>query len=80
MNRGGVGAGALNVALQAALNASAEPRVERFGSTFAPDDKVMQVENDHEREVYNGDLGLVERVDLEETETVVRFQGRAVTY
>jgi exodeoxyribonuclease V alpha subunit len=40
----------------------------------------MQVENDHEREVYNGDLGLVERVDLEEGELVARFDGRAVTY
>ena len=80
MNRGGVGARALNVALQAALNPGGEPRVERFGSAFAPGDKVMQVENDHEREVYNGDLGLVERVDLEEGELVVRFEGRAVTY
>ncbi|TNC48714.1 ATP-dependent RecD-like DNA helicase [Rubellimicrobium rubrum] len=80
MNRGGVGARALNVALQAALNGRAEPRVERFGSVFAPGDKVMQVENDHEREVYNGDLGLVERVDTEEGELVVRFDGRSVTY
>jgi exodeoxyribonuclease V alpha subunit len=80
MNRGGVGARALNVALQAALNPVAEPRVERFGSTFAPGDKVMQVRNDHEREVYNGDLGFVERVDLEEGELVARFDGRPITY
>jgi exodeoxyribonuclease V alpha subunit len=80
MNRGGVGARALNVALQAALNPGGEPRVERFGSTFAPGDKVMQVENDHEREVYNGDLGMVERVDIEEGELVARFDGRPITY
>jgi exodeoxyribonuclease V alpha subunit len=80
MNRGGVGARSLNVALQAALNGSAEPKVERFGWTFAPGDKIMQVENDHEREVYNGDLGLVERVDTEEGELVARFEGREVSY
>jgi exodeoxyribonuclease V alpha subunit len=80
MNRGGVGARSLNVALQAALNPASEPKVERFGWTFAPGDKVMQVENDHEKEVYNGDLGLVERVDLEEGELVARFESREVTY
>ncbi len=80
MNRGGVGARSLNVALQAALNPSAEPKVERFGSTFAPGDKVMQVVNDHDREVYNGDMGHVERVDLEESELVVDFDGQSVTY
>ena len=80
MNRGGVGARALNVALQAALNPAGEPRVERFGATFAPGDKVMQVENDAERDVFNGDLGLVERVDLEEGELTARFDGRPVTY
>jgi exodeoxyribonuclease V alpha subunit len=80
MNRGGVGARALNVALQAALNLSGAPKVERFGWTYAPGDKVMQIENDHERDVYNGDLGFVERVDLEEGELVARFDGRAVSY
>ncbi len=46
MQRGGLGARALNADLQAALNGNASPRVERFGSTFLLDDKVMQVEND----------------------------------
>jgi exodeoxyribonuclease V alpha subunit len=57
MNRGGVGARALNVELQAALNPSGEPKVERFGWTFAPGDKVMQIENDYDKEVHNGDIG-----------------------
>ena len=43
-----------------------EERVERFGWTFCPGDKVMQVENDYDREVYNGDLGIISRLDMEE--------------
>nr|WP_246849707.1 ATP-dependent RecD-like DNA helicase [Rubellimicrobium arenae] len=80
MNRGSVGARALNVALQGALNPTGGPRVERFGHVFAPGDKVMQVENDPEKEVFNGDIGFVGRVDPEEGELVVRFDGRPVTY
>ncbi|CUH38729.1 helicase, RecD/TraA family [Jannaschia seosinensis] len=57
MNRGGVGARSLNIELQAALNPVGENKVERFGSTFAPGDKVMQIENDYDKEVYNGDIG-----------------------
>jgi exodeoxyribonuclease V alpha subunit len=80
MNRGGLGARALNLELQRLLNPPGEARVERFGWTFGPGDKVMQVENDHEREVYNGDLGIVRRVDPDEGELVVGFDGREVAY
>jgi exodeoxyribonuclease V alpha subunit len=80
MNRGGLGARALNLELQRLLNPPGESRVERFGWSFGPGDKVMQVENDHERQVYNGDLGLVRRVDPEEGELVVDFDGREVAY
>ncbi len=80
MNRGGVGAQSLNVALQAALNPSGDNRIERFGSTFAPGDKVMQIENDYDKEVYNGDIGYVESLDLDEGELAVSFDGRSVTY
>ena len=44
MNRGGAGARSLNIELQAALNPAGERKVERFGWTFAPGDKVMQIE------------------------------------
>ena len=63
MNRGGLGARSLNMELQKALNPPGESRVERFGWTFCPGDKVMQIENDYDREVYNGDLGIVQRID-----------------
>jgi exodeoxyribonuclease V alpha subunit len=80
MNRGGVGARSLNVELQAALNPSGESKVERFGWTFAPGDKVMQIENDYDKEVYNGDIGYVDRVDVDEGELSASFDGRTVTY
>ena len=68
MNRGGAGARALNIELQAALNPAGEEQVERFGWTFAPGDKVMQIENDYDKDVYNGDIGTVEGVDADERE------------
>lgn len=80
MNRGGVGARALNLALQAALNPAGERKVERFGWTFAPGDKVMQIENDYDREVYNGDIGMIEDVDPDEGELSVDFDGRSVSF
>lgn len=80
MNRGGVGARSLNIELQAALNPAGERRVERFGWTFAPGDKVMQIENDYDKEVYNGDIGFIDDVDTDSGELAARFDGRAVTY
>jgi exodeoxyribonuclease V alpha subunit len=80
MNRGGVGARSLNVELQAALNPAGERKVERFGWTFAPGDKVMQIENDYEKDVYNGDIGYIDDVDPDAGELNVSFDGRSVTY
>jgi ATP-dependent exoDNAse (exonuclease V) alpha subunit len=51
MNRGGVGARSLNIELQAMLNPAGDRKVERFGWTFALGDKVMQIENDYDKEV-----------------------------
>jgi exodeoxyribonuclease V alpha subunit len=80
MNRGGVGARSLNIELQAALNPAGDRKVERFGWTFAPGDKVMQIENDYDKEVYNGDIGTIDDVDANAGELIARFDGRSVTY
>jgi exodeoxyribonuclease V alpha subunit len=80
MNRGGVGARSLNIELQAALNPAGERKVERFGWIFAPGDKVMQVENDYDKEVYNGDIGYIDDVDRDDGELTASFDGRTVTY
>jgi exodeoxyribonuclease V alpha subunit len=80
MNRGALGAKALNLALQQLLNPGREPKIERFGSVFAPGDKVMQIENDYDKDVYNGDLGFVTAVDPEAGDLTVEFDGRPVVY
>ena len=80
MNRGGLGARSLNIELQKALNPPGEIHIDRFGWTFCPGDKVMQIENDYDKDVYNGDLGVVSRIDMEEDELSVDFDGREVTY
>src|SRR6185437_5594359 len=80
MNRGGVGARSLNIELQAALNPAGDRKVERFGWTFAPGDKVMQIENDYDKEVYNGDIGYIDGIDFDAGEIGVSFDGRSVTY
>ena len=80
MTRGGVGSRSLNIELQTALNPAGERKVERFGWTFAPGDKVMQIENDYDKDVYNGDIGYLEDVDPEAGELSAGFDGRPVTY
>ena len=80
MNQGGVGSKALNLELQAVLNGGAKERVERHGWKFSKGDKVMQVENDYDKEVYNGDIGLIEKLDLDLGELRVVFDQRRVDY
>jgi exodeoxyribonuclease V alpha subunit len=80
MNRGGLGARSLNIELQQALNPPGAEKIDKFGSTFGPKDKVMQVENDYDREVYNGDTGFVTRIDAEEGQVFVSFDGREIAY
>ena len=86
MNRGPVGTAVLNEALQAVLNPSS-PGLVRGKVTFRVGDKVMQLRNDYDKNVYNGDVGVVVSVDDEEDALVVRFDddtrggsGRDVKY
>jgi exodeoxyribonuclease V alpha subunit len=80
MNRGGLGARSLNLELQRVLNPPGDGAIQRFGWTFGIGDKVMQVENDYDKEVYNGDLGFVCAVDAEAGEVLVEFEGREIAY
>jgi exodeoxyribonuclease V alpha subunit len=80
MNRGGLGARSLNAELQQALNGKAEPRVTRFGSSFAPGDKVIQTVNNYDKEVFNGDIGRIVALDLDEGNLVVEYDDRQVPY
>lgn len=80
MARGGCGSRSLNSELQNLLNPDPTEQVKRFGWRFAPGDKVMQIANDYEKEVFNGDVGTVETIDADASELTVRFDGREVTY
>ena len=80
MNRGVLGARNLNHELQRVLNPSPPASVERFGWRFSPGDRVMETQNDYDREVFNGDLGTVSRIDEEEGALAVSFEGREVIY
>src|SRR4051794_15643035 len=80
MQRGAMGARALNAELQNALNPNPSAQVERFGSLFRPGDKVMQTENDYEKEVFNGDLGMVVDLNVEENLLLANFDGREIEY
>lgn len=79
MNRGPVGALALNEALQAALNPHGEAFV-RGTRTYRKGDKVMQLRNDYDKNVFNGDVGFVSSIDPEEGTLVVRFDEREVSF
>ena len=63
MARGGCGSRSLNIELQKRLNPDPAEQVERFGWRFAPGDKVMQIANDYEKEVFNGDVGTIDAID-----------------
>ncbi len=80
MNRGSLGTHSLNVELQKHLNAGAEPKVSRSGWTYAPRDKIIQTVNDYDKDVFNGDIGQVSRVDLDEGQLHVTFDERTVLY
>jgi exodeoxyribonuclease V alpha subunit len=80
MNRGLLGARNLNHELQRVLNPNPTHTVERFGWKFAPGDRVMETQNDYDREVFNGDLGTVLRLDDEEGALIASFDGREVIY
>ena len=79
MHRGEVGTENLNFALQNALN----PRgitLESAGRTFRVNDKVMQIRNNYDKDVFNGDIGRIRRIDHEDGEIRVEFDGRSVKY
>lgn len=81
MNRGGIGARSLNVELQKALNPPTDDIfIERFGYTYRVGDKVMQTENDYDKDVFNGDVGYVLHIDTDLQEMTIDFDGRSVEY
>ncbi len=79
MHRGVVGAANLNRALQAALNPS-ERQLTRGGHRLGLNDKVMQVRNNYDKDVYNGDIGTITRIETAPPALAVNYEGREVDY
>lgn len=79
MHRGPAGTQNLNALLQASLQRPG-PALERHGQTYRVGDRVMQLKNDYEREVFNGDIGFVDGIDAAGLELTVRFEERTVSY
>jgi exodeoxyribonuclease V alpha subunit len=82
MNKSELGVAALNLKLQEVLNppASGKKEVERFGRTFRVGDKVIQGQNNYQREVFNGDIGRIADIDSVDQELTVDFDGRIIAY
>ncbi|MBJ7900767.1 MAG: ATP-dependent RecD-like DNA helicase [Cyanobacteria bacterium RI_101] len=82
MQRGLVGTRNLNTVIQELLNppGADKPEIQRGHTRFRLGDRVMQLKNDYEREVFNGDLGLITHLDRVEQELIITYDGRGVKY
>lgn len=80
MNRGGLGARALNTDLQKVLNPQGKNPISRFGYTYAEGDKVIQTVNNYNKEVFNGDIGFITSINEETGLLEILFDGRLVEY
>ncbi|MBN2534205.1 MAG: ATP-dependent RecD-like DNA helicase [Spirochaetales bacterium] len=79
MHKGIIGAGNLNTELQNALNPGENTLVSGMKS-FRVNDKVMQIRNNYDKEVFNGDIGRISAMDRENQEVIIIFDGRKVAY
>lgn len=79
MRRNQLGCENLNVLLQEALNPGG-PALKRFGREYRQGDRVLQIRNNYDKDVFNGDIGQIDRVDVDAQEVVVNFDGRRVGY
>ncbi len=79
MQRGPAGAANLNLLLQEAVNPG-EGGLQRGGIRYRKNDKVMQIRNNYDKEVFNGDIGFVQEVDQENRSLTVNFEGRQAEY
>jgi exodeoxyribonuclease V alpha subunit len=80
MNRGGLGAVSLNLELKKRLNLNRAGSLERFGATFTTGDKIIQTINNYDKEVFNGDIGIIRSVFPDGKGLEVEFDGRLVQY
>lgn len=79
MKRGMIGTENLNTVLQSALNPK-DVFLLRFGNRYQIGDKVMQIRNNYQKEIYNGDIGRIEDIDFSSQELLVSFDDREIPY
>lgn len=79
LQRGAAGAANLNIILQEALNPGG-PGIRHGGYIFRTNDKVMQIKNNYDKEVFNGDTGIIEKTSLEDRTLIINFDGRHIEY
>lgn len=79
MNRGGLGTATLNIKLQQALNKN-KTKISKYGTDFILGDKVMQIVNNYDKDVFNGDIGFISNLDTQEDMLQVDFDGNLVEY
>ncbi len=79
MRRNQLGAENLSMVLQQRMNPNG-PAVERFGRTYRAGDRVIQIRNNYDKDVFNGDIGLIRSVDMQAQQLIVAFDGRPVVY
>lgn len=83
MNKGAGGVIALNSLLQKKINPNAgdpKVRISKFGNDFAIGDKVIQIINNYDKEIFNGDIGIIDSLDLEDSSMLINFDNRLISY
>lgn len=80
MNRGRIGTHSLNSLLQLHLNGKSEPKVTRYGNMFSTGDKVIQVINNYDKDIYNGDIGIITAIDAVKSEAFIQFDDKEINY
>ncbi len=77
--RGGLGTASLNIELQKQLNPQTHV-INKFGHSYGMGDKIIQIINNYDKEVFNGDIGIIEKLDMEESLLWINFDDRLVEY
>ncbi|RZI45206.1 ATP-dependent RecD-like DNA helicase [Candidatus Finniella inopinata] len=80
MTRGLVGTRNMNVELQKILNPPSQASINRFGWSYSVGDKVMQIQNNYDKEVYNGDIGFIQSINMDDAQLTISFDNRPIDY
>jgi exodeoxyribonuclease V alpha subunit len=80
MTKGTIGTKTINTEIQKVLNPPTEQSLKSFGWSYSVGDKVMQIQNNYQKDVYNGDLGVISTINMEEGDLTITFDGRSVLY